>query len=116
MKFVSEKEKISLEELKAMSEKMFGSLVKAVVDIEQEIMVVDADLHADQESLLLENGSKQEYLWGINLFPEHRNEERFIVFDSMINLRPSWGNRSRGVDDPKIQERIKAIVNKLVVP
>ncbi len=116
MKFVSEKEKISLEELKVMSKKMFGSLVKAVVDIEQQIMVVDADLHADEESLLLEKGSKQENLWGINLLPEHENEEGFIIFDSMINLRPSWGNRSRGVDDPKTQEIIRTIVNKLVVP
>lgn len=109
-------DKISIEELKKMSENMFGGLVKAVVDIEKEIMVVDAALHADEEYLLLENGSKQEYLWGINIFPEQIGSEDFVVFDSMINLRPSWGNRSRGVDDPKIQEQIKKIVNKLVVP
>ena len=96
---------------------MFGSLVKAVVDIEKGIMVVDATMHADEEFFLLEQeGSKQEHLWGINIYPELRNSEKFIVFDSMINLRPGWGNRSRGVDDPKIQEKIKTIVNKLVRP
>jgi hypothetical protein len=109
------KDKISIEELKKMAEKMFGIFVKAVVDVEQEIMVVDAGLHADEEYLLLENGSKQEHLWGINLFPDEVKNERFIVFDSMINLRPSWGNKSRGVDDPKIQEKIRSIVNQLVV-
>ena len=106
---------ISINELKKMSEKMFGSMVKAVVDIEKEIMVVDADMHADEEYLLLEAGSQQEHLWGINIYPEKIEDQQWIVFDSMINLRPSWGNKSRGVEDVQIQEKIKKIVNKLVV-
>ena len=92
---------------------MFGNMVKAVVDVEKEIMVVDAGLHSDEESLLLEKESKQENLWGINLYPENFGKDDWIEFDSMINLRPSWGNKSRGVDDPKIQEKIKNIVNRL---
>lgn len=110
------KDSITIGELKKMSEKMFGGLVKAVVDIEQGIMVVDAGLHADQEYLLLEEGSQQEHLWGINIFPDQYGNDGFIVFDSMINLRPSFGNRTRGVDNPKIQEIIKKIVLKLVIP
>jgi hypothetical protein len=109
------RENITVEELKKMSEKMFGGLVKAVVDIEKEIMVVDAELHADEELLLLEEGSEQKYLWGINIHPDKAKNNDWIVFDSMINLRPSWGNKSRGVDDPKIQEKIRTIVNQLVV-
>jgi len=109
------KNKISLQELAQMSEKMFGGLVKAVVDIEQEIMVVDAGMHADEESFLLEEcESKQEFLWGINIYPDKHAKEGFVVFDSMINIRPGWGNRTRGVDDPKIQQKIITIVNKLV--
>lgn len=111
MKIVEKK--ITLAELKNMAEKMFGNLVKAVVDTEKEIMAVDAELHADEEANLLENGSKQADLWGINLYPEMPGED-FVEFDSMINLRPSQNNRSRGIDDPKIQERIINIVNKLV--
>jgi len=105
---------ITVEELKKMSEKMFGRIVEAVVDIEKEIMVVDAMMHVDQEFVLLENESKQENLWGINLKPLKFGSEDWIEFDSMINLRPSQGNRSRRVDDPKIQEKIKKIVNRLV--
>lgn len=112
MKLVQDK--ISINELKIMSQKMFGGLVKAVVDTEQEIMVVDAGFHADEENLLLENGSTQGNLWGINLYPEKIHDDDFIEFDSMINIRPSWGNRSRGVENPAIQEKIKYIVNKLV--
>lgn len=92
---------------------MFGRLVKAVVDIEKEIIVVDAELHADQEELLLEMGSEQKNLWGINLYPDKYNKD-WIEFDSMINVRPSWGNRSRSVEDPLIQEKIITIVSKLV--
>ena len=110
------REKISIEELKKMAPKMFGNIVKAVVDIEKEIMVVDAGMHADEEQLLLEEeGSKQENLWGINLYPDKFEDKKWIVFDSMINLRPSYGNRTRGVDDPRMQEKIRIVVNKLVV-
>lgn len=106
-------EKISLAELKEMAKRMFGSLVKAVVDVEKELMAIDAELHADQESHLLEQGSKQEHLWGINIYPEIIGHD-MIEFDSMINLRPSQGNRSRGVDDEKVRLRIVEIVFKLI--
>jgi hypothetical protein len=104
---------ISKEELSEMSKKMFGNIVKAVVDIEKGIMAVDADLHADEEALLLEKGSLQKNLWGINFYPELTGED-FVEFDSMINLRPAQGNRSRGVDDEKIRKKILEITNKLV--
>ena len=106
--------KISIDELTKMSEKMFSKLVKAVVDVEKEIMVVDAELHADQKEFLLERGSNQINLWGINLHPSKAASEGFIEFDSMINVRPSWGNKSRSVDDPIIQKKIRAIVDRLV--
>lgn len=105
---------ISLDELKSMSQKMFDGLVKAVVDVEKKIMVVDANMHADEEEFLLENGSQQNDLWGINIYPELEDEQR-IEFDSMINLRPAWGNRSRGVDDPLIREKIIKIVNSFIL-
>jgi len=106
-------ESIPLSKLKKMAEERFGILVKAVIDVEKEIMAVDAELHADQEALLLEKGSKQEELWGINIYPEMTGSDR-IEFDSMINLRPSQGNRTRGVDNPAIRQKIIEIVNKLV--
>ena len=104
---------ISLQELNEMALNMFGNLIKAVVDVRKEIMAVDAELHADEEALLIKEGSDQKDLWGINLYPELLGDD-FIDFDSMINLRPSQGNRSRGVDNPEIREKIISIVNKLV--
>lgn len=109
------REKIALADLKKMSLKMFESIVKAVVDVEKEIMVVDAGMHADQEELLLNNDSKQENLWGINLHPEDYGTDAFVEFYSMINIRPSCGNSSRSVNNPQLQNKIKTIVHRLVV-
>jgi hypothetical protein len=106
--------RIRLNELSELAEALFGDLVKAVVDIEKNAMVVDAELHADEEALLMEQGSEQNNLWGINLYPELQGDD-FVEFDSMINLRPSLGNRSRGVEDPEIREKILRIVNELVI-
>ncbi len=111
MKFLNKP--ITIIELKNIAKQMFGNLVKAVVDIEKEQMVIDAELHADEEALLLKSGSKQQNLWGINLYPELKGDD-FIEFDSMINLRPSIGNNSRGVDDPQIRNKISQIVEKLI--
>ncbi len=107
------RDRIDLAELKDMAERGFGTLDKAVVDIEAGIMAIDAELHSDQEALLLENGSAQRDLWGINLYPDIAGED-WLEFDSMINLRPGSGNRSRGVDDPAVRERIRDIVMRLV--
>jgi hypothetical protein len=92
---------------------MFGNLVKGVVDISGGFMAVDAEMHADLESELIKSGSKQQDLWGINLYPEITGDD-FIEFDSMINLKPSQNNRTRSVEDPKIRENIIKIVNQLV--
>lgn len=106
---------ISRAELAGMAENSFGNLVKAVVDVEKEIMAVDGELHADEESLLLQKGSLQKDLWGINLYPAMTGED-FIEYDSMINIRPSQNNRSRGVDAVEIRQKIVRIVGRLVRP
>jgi len=111
MKIVADK--ITITELGQLAEQVFGDMVKAVVDIERDKMAVGADMHSDEEALLLEDGSKQQDLWGINLYPGNAGGD-FIEFDSLINIRPSQDNRSRGVDDAVIRGKIAALVNKLV--
>lgn len=104
---------IPLDELKRMAANTFGNFVKAVVDIDREFIAIDAELHSDLESLLLENGSKQKNLWGVNLYTEVQGDG-FIEFDSMINLRPSQGNRSRGVENDQTRRKIAEIVAKRI--
>ncbi|MBU1130560.1 hypothetical protein KJ840_00285 [Patescibacteria group bacterium] len=106
--------KINLSELKKIAQERFGDMLKAVVDIEKEIMAIGGEMHADEEALLLEKGSKQENLWGINIYPDHINDD-LIEFNSMINLRPRQNNRSRGVDNPELRDKIKQIIDKLII-
>jgi hypothetical protein len=65
---------------------------------------------------LLDEGSKQADLWGINLYPADYGDLQWIEFDSMINVRPSRGNRSRSVEDPAVRDRIVELVDRLVHP
>lgn len=104
---------LKLDKLKTMSVNTFGNMVKAVVDIDRELVAVDAELHSDLEALLLENGSKQNSLWGINIYPDMQGDE-FIEFDSVINMRPSQANMSRGVEDGKVRKKIIEIVTKKI--
>ncbi len=109
------KDLISKKELVDIAEEQFGDLVKAVVDIEQGIMAVGGELHADEEAVLMEQEkSKRENTWGINLYLE-KSEKEWIEFDSMINLKPFFGNRSRNIENPAIKEKVRAIVKRLVI-
>jgi hypothetical protein len=107
-------DKISVTELRKMAERMYGSLVKADVDIAKKMLIVDMEMHADGEAELLQNGSKQADLWGINLYPDKFGSSDFVVFDSMINIKPRQNNMNRGIDDPKVRKQIIQIVDEVV--
>lgn len=108
------KEPISRFLLRQIAEERFGDLVKAAVDIEQQIMALGGELHIDEEVILIEKeNSKNENVWGINLYPDKSGEE-FIEFDSMINIKPNLGNKTRDVKNAQIRENIINIVSKLI--
>jgi len=98
---------VTLEELRRLAADQFGDFVKAVVDVGRGVMAIE-------EATLLDEGARQADLWGINLYPD-RPVEEMVEFDSMINVRPSQSNRSRGVEDPTVRRQIQVIVERLVV-
>ncbi len=104
---------ISRARLSSLAEAQFGDMVKAVVDVERGVMAIGGELHSDEEAALIEDGSAQEHLWGINLYPAEQGDG-WLEFDSMINVRPSQGNRSRNVEDSALRDRIRRIVTGLV--
>jgi len=106
---------LTITEMKSIAENSFGELVKAVVDVDRELVALDAELHSDLEALLMDNGSSQKDLWGINFYPDLTGED-FVEFDSMINMRPSQGNLSRGVEDENTRRKVIAVANKWVKP
>ena len=104
---------ITIKELKDIASLMFGDMVKAVVDVNKKIMAIGGELHADGEEFLLQFGSSQSDLWGINIYAD-LSKDSWIEFDSMINIRSAQGNRSRGVESKDLQDKISKIVNSLV--
>lgn len=107
-------DKISISELKDMAARMYGNLVKADVDISKNIFIVDMGMHADGEAFLLNRGSEQNDLWGINLYPSDYGTDDFIEFDSMINIRPRQDNPSRDILNQEIRSKIINLVNNIV--
>ena len=107
-------EGITRSDLESLAQVRFGDMVKGVIDIRSGVVALGGELHADEESLLIQNGSSQEDLWGINIYLEGQFPET-IEFDSMINIRPSQGNRSRGVEDIQVQKKILAYLEKKIV-
>ena len=105
---------VSLKEVSELAQKQFGNLIKATVDVKKRMMAIGGELHADEEQLLLEKGSVQGNLWGINLYPAKFNGAGFIEFDSMINIRPSQQNMSREVEDKQTRQLISEIVSELI--
>ena len=106
---------ITVAQLQEITDNTFGGLVKADVDVAQKLLVIDAELHADIEQFMLDSGSRKEDIWGINLYPEQFGTPDFIEFDSMINIRPRQGNRSRYVEDARVRDQITKIVNEAIV-
>jgi hypothetical protein len=107
---------VDLSALEQMAAEGFGDLLKAVVDVNRRVIGLGGDLHSDAEAALLEDGSEQAHLWGINLYPDEYPESGWIEFDSLINIRPSRGNRSRDVEDQATREAIRTIVGERVAP
>jgi len=107
-------EQIVLEKLSQQVQTGFSDLIKIVVDTEKEIIAADAELHADLEELLLSKGSGQEFLWGANLYPTKSGDD-FIEYTAFINIRPALNNRSMEIEDDEIRQKVKYIINNLIL-
>lgn len=107
-------EKITIEQLAAVASQLYGDMVKAVADVRKSVLAIDAELHSDLERMLLEEGSEQEDLWGFNIYPEMEDED-FIEFDSLINIRPRQNNKSRDVEDIEVRRKILDIVHQYII-
>lgn len=106
--------KILVKELHEMAKKMDGNIVKADVDIAKKIVIIDMPMHFEGEQALLEKGSKQTDLWGINLFPAKYGSDEFIAYESMINIKVHNDNPSTTIKSAKIRAKITEIIDEVV--
>lgn len=104
---------IATDDLRTLAERFFEDMVKFVVDVERGVAAVGGELHADAEALLLEDGSRQQDLWGANYYPG-REPEDCIEYTSLINIRPAQDNRSMELQDPGIRDRLRDLTFRLI--
>jgi Protein of unknown function (DUF5674) len=100
-------------DLRRLVERHFEDMVKFVVDVARGVAAVGGELHADEEAVLLEHGSRQDDLWGANYYPG-RGEDGCIEYTSLINIRPAQGNRSMLVEDEAARARLREITFALI--
>lgn len=100
-------------ELRRLVAAHFEDMVKYAVDVKLGTAAVGGELHADEEALLLEHGSRQEDLWGANYYPG-KGEDGCIEYTSLINIRPAQGNRSMVIEDDSVRERVREITFELI--
>lgn len=107
------KEQVTIQDIDELAQNLYGDMIKAVADVDKGVIAIDAELHSDLEMLLLEDGSSQESLWGFNIYPQ-LEEDDYIEFDSLINIRPRQNNRSRDVENEEIRKKIIVLVNQFI--
>lgn len=106
-------DRIASSQLAELVTRFFTDMVKYVVDVDRGIAAVGGELHADAEQLLLDAGSRQEDLWGANYYPD-RDPVDCIEFTSLINIRPSQGNRSMEIENDDIRDRVRELTHQLI--
>lgn len=106
-------DRIATDDLRTLVERFFEDMVKFVVDVERDVAAIGGELHADAEALLLEDGSRQQDLWGANYYPG-RAPDDCIEYTSLINIRPAQGNRSMELEDQGLREKIQDMTFRLI--
>ncbi|MEK7601293.1 MAG: DUF5674 family protein [Patescibacteria group bacterium] len=105
---------ISLNGLRDVAEEFYGDMVKGAVDIGKGIAAFGGEYHIDASNLLVEHGSRQGDIWGFNILLD-QSRETWIEYTSLINIRPQAGNRGMEVMDAKVRDRMKKILDALIV-
>lgn len=107
---------IHLLRVKAISEQLtemlqeYESMIKIVVDIRRRILAGGGEMHSDCESVLLDDGSEQDDLWGANWYPA----EQEIVFESLINIRPRLGNRGILIQSEELRQQVSSVTFEIL--
>lgn len=88
----------------------YENMIKIVIDIRRRSLAGGGEMQADCESVLLDDGSEQDDLWGANWYPH----EQRIEFESLINIRPRLGNRSIVLQDENLRRQVEAVTQEIL--
>lgn len=90
--------------------KEYESMIKIVVDIRLRVLAGGGEMHSDCESVLLDDGSEQDDLWGANWYPA----EQQIVYESLINIRPRMGNRNILIQSDELRAQVEFVTLEIL--
>ena len=107
------REPIALESLGPLAKAWHGTLIKGVADCTRGIIALGGDWHMDANTTLIADGSKQEDVWGFNIYPAERGDAA-LEYISLINIRPAQGNKTMELVNEVLRTKIRKIVSKLV--
>ena len=108
--------KIHIIRQRAKQEEILGMLeeletyIKLAVDVERNILAGGGEYHADCEEALLEDGSRQEDIWGVDWYPDSKK----VAFGALINIRPHQDNRGMEIEDLELRAKIETIIRRLL--
>jgi len=103
------REKVTPEQVNDMLQ-ILQAYIKLAVDIERGILAGGGAMHADCESILLDDGSLQEFIWGADWDPFARQ----VTFESLINIRPRQNNPSMEILDPEVIRKVAEVTERLL--
>lgn len=105
--------KITIEEVRELAKFWYGTMIKGAVDIESSRVALGGEYHIEDSEILTSSGSKFEDIWGFNIRFEE-NPDGVLEFDSMVNIKPNFGNRSRNISNEEIIKKAKEIIYKFI--
>lgn len=109
MEILIVREPVNQETLNALAKEWHHSLVKGVVDISRAVVALGGEWHIDANNRLIEDGSEQRNLWGFNIYPKETGDAA-IEYNSLINIRPTQGNRSMEIESAEIRTDVRRTV------
>lgn len=91
----------------------YRTLVKGVADIERGVVALGGEWHIDANNRLIADGSRQEQLWGFNVYPKKRGDAA-IEYLSLINIRSAQDNPVMDIKDSGIRTKVRVAVARVV--
>ena len=105
--------KNSIDEIKKMADFWYGTMIKGTLDVELGRVALGGDYHIESLEMLTGSGSKFEDVWGFNIRFEE-NPNGILEFDSMVNIKPNFCNRSRNIGNEEVIKKATEIIYKFI--
>lgn len=106
-------EPIGISAAREFSKYWYEEFLKGSVDIEKKRVAIGGEYHIESCELLVQGGSEHKNVWGFNI--RFDDDGPHIEFDSMLNLKPALGNRTRTITDEAVIQKAEKIIRSWII-